>query len=144
MIHSSIHQWQQEAKSMHIWQHSSRQFVISGIFVAHTISLTTNGRWNCIAVRHMNNDFMSRIQCPVLLNTLRPRQNGGHFTDDICKCIFLNEKVFILIWNSLKYIPQGPYDNKWTLIQVMAWRPIGDKPLPEPMLTQFTDAYMRH
>ena len=26
----------------------------------------------------------------------------------------------------------------------MAWRRIGDKPLSEPMLTQFTDAYMRH
>ena len=26
----------------------------------------------------------------------------------------------------------------------MAWRRIGDKPLPEPMLTRFTDAYMRH
>ena len=28
--------------------------------------------------------------------------------------------------------------------QVMAWRQTGDKPLPEAMLTQFTDAYMRH
>ena len=26
----------------------------------------------------------------------------------------------------------------------MAWRQIGDKPLYEPMLTQFTDAYMQH
>ena len=26
----------------------------------------------------------------------------------------------------------------------MASRQIGDKPLPEPILTQFTDAYMRH
>ena len=26
----------------------------------------------------------------------------------------------------------------------MAWRRIGDKPLPEPMLIQFNDAYMRH
>ena len=25
------------------------------------------------------------------INTLRPRQNGRHFTDDIFKCIFLNE-----------------------------------------------------
>ena len=25
----------------------------------------------------------------------------------------------------------------------MAWRRTGDKPLPEPMLTQLTDAYMR-
>ena len=26
----------------------------------------------------------------------------------------------------------------------MASRQIGEKPLPEPMLTRFTDAYMRH
>ena len=37
-----------------------------------------------------------------------------------------------------------PIDNKWALVQVMAWRRIGDKPLHEPMLTQFTDTYMRH
>ena len=26
-------------------------------------------------------------------NTLRPRQNGRHFPDDIFKCIFLDENV---------------------------------------------------
>ena len=26
-------------------------------------------------------------------NTLRPRQNGRHFADDIFKCIFLNENI---------------------------------------------------
>ena len=30
------------------------------------------------------------------------------------------------------------------LVLVMAWDRIGDKPLPESMLIQFTDAYMRH
>ena len=38
----------------------------------------------------------------------------------------------------------GPIDNKAALVQVMAWRRTGDKPLPESMRTQFTDAYMRH
>ena len=28
------------------------------------------------------------------------------------------------------------------LVQEMAWRRIGDKPLPEPMLIQFTDIYV--
>ena len=31
-----------------------------------------------------------------------------------------------------------------TLVQVMAWRRAGDKTLPEPMLTHYIDAYMRH
>ena len=30
------------------------------------------------------------------------------------------------------------------LVQIMAWRRTGDKPLSEPMMTQFNDAYMRH
>ena len=38
----------------------------------------------------------------------------------------------------------SPIDNKPELVQVMAWRRTGDKPLPETMLTQFTDAYMQH
>ena len=64
--------------------------------------------------------------------------------DDIFKCIILNEKVRISIKISLKFVPKGPIDNKSALVQVMAWHRTGDKPLPEPMLTQFTDAYMRH
>ena len=45
---------------------------------------------------------------------------------------------------SLKFIPKGPIDNKSSFVEVMAWRRTGDKPLTEPMLTQFTDAYLRH
>ena len=65
--------------------------------------------------------------------------------DNTFKCIFVNEKFFIFIWISLKFVPQGgPTYKKSALVQVMAWRRTGVKPLPEPMLTQFTDAYMQH
>ena len=77
-------------------------------------------------------------------NTLRPRQNGRHFSDDIFKCIFFNGNLWIPIRISLKFVPRGSIDNKWTLVLVMAWRRTGDKPLPEPMMTQFSDTYMRH
>ena len=66
------------------------------------------------------------------------------FADDLFKHIFLNENVRISIEISLKLCPRGSNDNKSTLIQVMAWRRTGDNPLSEQMLTQFTDAYMRH
>ena len=56
----------------------------------------------------------------------------------------MNEKFCILIQISLKFVPKGQIDYKSALVQVMAWRRTGEKPLPEPMLTQFTDAYMRH
>ena len=64
--------------------------------------------------------------------------------DDIFKCIFLNENDRIPIQISLKYVPRSPIDNKPALVQVMAWRRIGDKPFPEPMMNQFSEAYMRH
>ena len=78
------------------------------------------------------------------LDTLRPRQNGHHFPDDIFKCIFLNENVWISIRISLKFAPEVPINNKPALIQIMAWRLTGAKPLSEPMMAYFTDAYMRH
>ena len=44
-------------------------------------------------------------------------------------------------WN---FFLKGPIDNKSALVQVMASRRTGDKPLPEAMMTQFTNAYIRH
>ena len=44
---------------------------------------------------------------------------------------FLNEKFCILIRISLKFVPQGPIDNKWALVRVMAWRWIGGKQLTD-------------
>ena len=71
---------------------------------------------------------------PMVLNTLRPRQNGRHFADDIFMCIFLNENVWIAIKISLKFVPKGPINNIPALVQTMAWRRPGDKPLSEPMM----------
>ena len=55
----------------------------------------------------------------------------------------MNEKFCDLIKISLKFAPLGPIDNNPALVQIMAWRRIGDKQSPEPMLVRFTDAYMR-
>ena len=37
-------------------------------------------------------------------------------------------------WHKLKFVPKGPINNISTLVQTMAWRRSGDKPLSEPML----------
>ena len=68
------------------------------------------------------------------LNTLRPRQNGRHFADDAFKRIFLNENARISIKVSLKFVPKVPIHNIPALVQIMAWRRPGDKPLSEPMM----------
>ena len=71
-----------------------------------------------------------------LLNTLRPRHNGRHFADYIFRSIFLNENVSIPIKFSLKFVPKGPINYIPALVQIMAWRWPGDKPLSEPMIVR--------
>ena len=60
------------------------------------------------------------------------------------KRIFLNENIRISIKIPLKFVPKGPIKNIPALVQIMAWRRTGDKPLSEPMMAQFNDADMRH
>ena len=65
----------------------------------------------------------------------------------------------MLQWNSVTYstnIPRtkwSPFRRRcfqenevcsWGLVQIMAGRPIGYQTLSEPMVTQFTDAYIQH
>ena len=69
-----------------------------------------------------------------MLNTLRLRQNGRRFADDTFKRIFLNENARISIKISLKFVPKGPINNNPALVQIMAWRQSGHKPLSEPMM----------
>ena len=59
---------------------------------------------------------------------------GCHLADDTFKRIFLNENVRILIKISLKFVAKGPLNNTPTLVQIMAWRRPGNKPLSEPMV----------
>ena len=68
---------------------------------------------------------MSGVMTNILMgvNTLRPRQNGPHFSDDIFKCSFFNENVWISIKISLKFVHKGPINNI-----------PGDRPLSEPIM----------
>ena len=76
------------------------------------------------------------IYCRKRINTLRPRQNGRHFTDDTFKCIFLNENIRISIKISLKFVSKGPINSIPALVQIMAWRRPGGKSLSEPMMVR--------
>ena len=51
--------------------------------------------------------------------------------------VFLERKFFVLIQILPKIIAYDKTVNKSALIKVMVWRRTGDKPLPEPMMTQF-------
>ena len=63
-----------------------------------------------------------------------PRQNDRQFANDILHVFHLLKKVWILITISQRFVPKGWINNKRALVQITAWHPIGDKPLPEPMM----------
>ena len=63
------------------------------------------------------------------LNTLRPRQ-----MDAISQTPFSNVFSWIPIKISLKFVPKGLINNIPAMVQIMAWRRPGDKPLSEPMM----------
>ena len=48
-------------------------------------------------------------------------------SEDIIKCILLNEKFHIVL-----QISDGPIDGISTLVSVVYWHRIGDKIIPEP------------
>ena len=47
------------------------------------------------------------------------------------------------IWIPSKVVLKVAIDRKTVVVQVMACRQTGDKPLPEPLMTKLTDACMR-
>ena len=80
-----------------------------------------------------------------VVNTLRPRQNGRQFPDDIFKRIFLNEYVWILIQISLKFVPKRAINN----FPAMNSSDNGLAPIRRQAIIwtndgSITDAYMRH
>ena len=71
-------------------------------------SIVISVKQNFCIRRHLT-VLLSREHSSV--NTVRPTQNGRYFADDIFKCIFINEKLCILINISLKFVPKGRINN---------------------------------
>ena len=57
-----------------------------------------------------------------------------HWGRDKMAAIFLNENVWISIKISRKFVSNGPINNIPALVQIMAWRWSGNKPLSKPMM----------
>ena len=88
---------------------------------------------NCVSIWHTIPYYRNYQK---QISTLRPRQNGRHFPDDIFKCISFNENVWISIKISLKFVPKGPINNIPALLRIMAWRRPCDKRLSKPMMVR--------
>ena len=63
------------------------------------------------------------------------------FADDMSIYPFFGWTCMYFDWLSF---PVGPIIKRFTLIQAMVWIPADDKPLPESVLVNFTDAYVCH
>ena len=53
---------------------------------------------------------------------------------------FLERKVLYFDKISLNFVPMDQIDKMTTLVEVVAWRWMGGKPLPDPMLTSRHEA----
>ena len=79
----------------------------------------------------------------MLFNSSTPGQNGRHSHRWHFQMHFLEWKCLNFDENFTEICSLG-IDNIPALVQIMAWRRPGDKPLSEPKLTRFAEAYMRH
>ena len=90
--------------------------------------------WYQFQVKHSS--YVRADTAVLVINTLRPRWSRCHFADDSFRYIFVNENILIFTKISLKFIAKGPINNIPALVQVMAWRGPGNKPLSEAMMAR--------
>ena len=113
---------------IYIWKHVYESDANKNDYNQHAITITV-----CVQIQLFDTlTYLSR-------DTMHDR----HLADDIFKCISLNENEWISIEIPLEFLPKGPINNSPALVQIMAWRRPGDKPLFEPMMSQYNGTYMR-
>ena len=136
-FHQSLPLWPPSTRGCH-YDHLPPEVVIMTTFHQKLslwqplkwLVMTTLASWQLLVFHTWN------------FNTLWPWQNGHHFADDIFKCIFLKEIVWISLNISLNFVLTVQISNIPALVQIMAWRQPGDKPLSGPMMVYLTDAYV--
>ena len=113
-LHSPLNTWLQYTAQRQL-QCETRNICVFGFGAAYIRDFTVIELQVVPYVVHEVNTVCLFTVPPCLcmwdINSLRPRQNGRHFVDDIFKCIFLNKNVWIPITISLKFVPKGPTDN---------------------------------
>ena len=97
---------------------------LSGNKMILQLSYIHNGKSNTgmSASLYCNRSQVTKVSPWEPVNSISPGQNSRHFTDNIFRCIFMNEKFCILIKISLKYVSKGLINNNPALFSIMAWR----------------------
>ena len=107
------------------WANAS---ILRGLPPTQTNCKGGNGDWYYITAWNKNDIALQYIEEKI----------DRHFAGDIFKCISLKENACVFIQVSLKYLLNGSIHSNSSLVQVMTWHLIGEKALPEPMLTKRT------
>ena len=84
---SAVDNWLLRNKFNELWQHNTKNILEEMITLQNVFCKMTT--------------MLLRPQC---VSTLRARQNGRHFADDVFKCLFLTENFWISDNISLKYV----------------------------------------
>ena len=92
------------------------------------VKIQFNGAYTRNIFFHVDQCNCSRGPWTVLDNASPRGQNGRHFADDVFRFIFVTETLCTWIKISLKFVLKRPDDIKPALVQIIAWRRIGDKP----------------
>ena len=116
-------------------EHLQRYYITSdGMMILHGLDIQTVpdnafGDYPSITVRIIKRVYMWL--------TLWGRDKMAAFSQTTSfKCIFVNENVWTSIKISMKFVPTGLINNIPALVQIMAWRRLGDKPLSEAMMVR--------
>ena len=97
-----------------------------------SLTQTCNEKLRCFLCCMPKQAVEQTTEFSVIWDTLTHWGRGK--MDTIFQWIFLNENVWISIKISLKFVPMVPINNIPALVQIMAWRRSGDKPLSEPKM----------
>ena len=124
------------------WYHliRKRRDFVYGIWQYKVISInraTWEGCWYDIKWHYHIEFSKKKYLICIKTETKWPPFRGRHFQRHFLEWFFFQFKFH---WT----ISMVRINNKSALVQIMAWRRSGDKPLSEPMLVNLTDTYMRH
>ena len=65
---------------------------------------------------------------------LKPKQNVQLCAGNMLKLISIYKKLGVLTPVLLKFVPNGPINNKQMLVKIVPWCQAGNKPLTETMM----------
>ena len=132
--------WISNYNNYEVWDEITHPFPNFKSYIVENLELISNfiSHFNCVRItvcfacelcsldinNYQNSHQITDQQCQRTISNnshtwscikmylhLKPTQNGRHSADDIFKCIFFNENVWIPIKISLKFVPKGSINN---------------------------------